>query len=122
MNVTNFSDKQKQALLDLLVLGMYADGHLAAVEDLRIQKLLATMQFSSEHAKAQFVDASIARVRLHDSRQSLPSLLTEIGNELSTPESRRRAIEAVDELLSSDNRITDKEREFLASVRSAFGQ
>ncbi|MEI6727854.1 MAG: hypothetical protein WCN81_16750, partial [Actinomycetes bacterium] len=35
MNLPDFTNEQREALLDLLVLAMYADGHLASAEEAR---------------------------------------------------------------------------------------
>jgi len=45
IDLTGFSTTQKQALFDLLILAMYADGHLSSAEDEQLQKLLAAMGF-----------------------------------------------------------------------------
>jgi len=121
MDVTGFTDKQKQALMDLLVLGMYKDGNLASVEDARIQNLLDTIQFSSEYTRQQFTDASFTRVRQHDGTpESTRSFVAGIAQSLSTPDVRRRACDALDDLLASDGQVTDQERQFVTVVREVF--
>jgi len=121
MTLSGFDTEQKKALLKLLVLGMYSDGHLAASEDARIQKLLNAMEFSSHHSRDAFADACITEMSRRISPQAASSLLTELGKELSSLETRRCGAEALENLLFSDERVTDKEREFLANVRNEFG-
>ena len=43
IDVADFSDSQKQAFLDLLVLAMYADGKLSSVEDELLQQVLTSI-------------------------------------------------------------------------------
>jgi uncharacterized tellurite resistance protein B-like protein len=43
IDVTDFSDIQRLALLDLLILAMYADGHLTTAEDDLWEQLLAAI-------------------------------------------------------------------------------
>ena len=45
IDLTDFSAAQEQALFDLLILAMYADGHLTTFEDEQLQKLLVVMQW-----------------------------------------------------------------------------
>jgi Tellurite resistance protein TerB len=117
MNLTGFTDPQKQALLDLLVLGMYADGKLDSPEDKRIEAVLDTMEFSSDSARQQFVDASFARARKHEgSPEATRAFVAEIAKKFSTPEIGRRVYAALEDLLSSDNQIADRERELLSIV------
>ena len=47
VNTKGFSAEQQSALLDLLVLGMYQDRHLALAEDRRVQSLLKSFDFGS---------------------------------------------------------------------------
>jgi hypothetical protein len=117
MNLTGFTDQQKQALLDLLVLGMYADGKLGSIEDERIDAVLDTIEFSSDSARQQFLDAGFARARKHDgSPESARAFVGEIAKNFSTPEIRRRVYDALEDLLSSDNQIADRERQLLVIV------
>ena len=54
MNLTGFTDQQKQTLLDLLVIGMYADGNLAEAEEAKIEDVLDTIKFPSEVGSIAF--------------------------------------------------------------------
>ena len=62
-DLTGFSTAQQWALFDLLILAMYADGHLTTFEDEQLQKLLATMGFTDEIDRQREFDAAIARIR-----------------------------------------------------------
>ena len=121
MNLTKFTDQQKQALLDLLVVGMYADGNLASVEDDRIEGLLDTIKFSSDGARDRFMNASITRVRNHaGSPESARAFVAEIAKSFPTPDVRRQACDVLDDLLSSDNQVAEKERQLLTIVKEEF--
>jgi hypothetical protein len=121
MNITGFAESEKQALLDLLVLGMYADGHIAAVEDARLQRLLDTMPLTSEHARQKVVDASVTKVRrLGVSADSIRGQVAELAKAFSAPEVRRRVCDVLDDLLASDSKVSDQEQAFVAVVREAF--
>jgi hypothetical protein len=118
MNFTGFTEPEKLALLDLLVLGMYADGHLAAVEDARLQRLLDAMELTSDHAKQKAADASVTRVsRLGGSADAVRAAVAELAKAFSAVDVRHRACDALDDLLSSDDKVTDREKEFLCQVR-----
>jgi hypothetical protein len=122
MNLSGFTDRQKERLLDLLILGMYADAHLARSEEARIQKLLDALQFPSPDARNQFADAGIARARaIVNSPESVSGAISEMAKEFAMPDVRKKAAEALELLLFSDSKMIEREREFLASVRNAFG-
>ncbi len=121
MNITEFTEPEKLALLDLLVLGMYADGHLALSEETRIQRLLETMSFSSDHARQECLDAVVHRVReLADSAGAVAVFVRTVSQAFATADSRRRACDALDDLFTADGRVTEHEREFLAAVRQGM--
>ena len=122
MNLTKFTDTQKERLLDLLILGMYADAHLARSEEARIQKLLDALHFSSAYDRNRFADAAIARVRdCLGSEAAVSDVLADMAKEFSTPDVRNEAVRTLEILLFSDSKVIEREREFLASVRTAFG-
>jgi|ERR1017187_10555091 uncharacterized tellurite resistance protein B-like protein len=121
MNLTGFDDQQKQTLLDLLIIGMYADGNLADAEDAKIEAVLAAINFSSESVRDQFIDASFNRARQHlDSPQSTRGFVAEIARHFPTPDIRQKAYDDLEELLSSDNNIVEKESQLLAIVKEEF--
>jgi hypothetical protein len=121
MNLTNFTDQHKQALLDLLVVGMYADGNLDAAEDQRVGSLLDTIKFPSPSARDQFLNASITRVRNRaGSPEAVRALVAEIAKLFPTPDLRRQACDALDGLLASDKEVAAKESQLLAVVKEEF--
>ncbi len=121
MNLNDFSKEQKEALLDLLVHGMYADGHLASMEDVRVQELLKSMAFESDYARDQFADACFTRVR---QKSGSPEMVRERVLELAAifPDrpSGYQALLALDELLASDRKVTGEESKFLELVKDIF--
>lgn len=121
MNLSAFSDIQRQALLDLTMLAMYADGNLAAVEDERIGELLATYGCVSDYERTKQYDASIARVRRHSvSTDAGRAYATLLARQFTTTEQRRQVLEVLDDLLVSDRTVTAQECGFLAAVREAL--
>jgi uncharacterized tellurite resistance protein B-like protein len=121
MDLIGFTDEQKKTLLDLLIIGMYADGSLADAEDAKIDAVLDTITFPSESDRDRFIDASFARARQHlESPQSTRNFVADIARQFPTPEIRRKACAELEDLIASDNKIADKESELLAIVREEF--
>lgn len=121
MNLIGFNDEQKQTLLDLLVIGMYADGNLADAEDAEIKIVLDAMKFSSDSVRDQFLDAAFTRARQHlGSPQVTREFVADIARHFPTPEIRQKAYDDLEELLSSDNKVVDKESQLLAIVKEEF--
>jgi len=122
MNLTALSDRQKQALVDLLTLGMYADGNLDLIEDEKAQYVLDAIQFPSDSARQYFIDSSFARARKHGaSPESAKNYVAEIGKVFPSKEVRREVYSTLEDSLSSDNKLADRERELLVMVTEEFG-
>ena len=121
MNLTGFNDEQKQTLLDLLVMGMYADGRLGDAEDAQIEAVLKTINFSSDSARDQFVDASFTRARQHlDSPDATREFVAGIAKNFPTTDIRRKAYNDLEELVSTEHQAGEKENRLLTIVREEF--
>ena len=80
MNITGFSQEQKQALFDSLIVGMYADHNLVSAEDDRIQKVLDAFQFQSDYERQAFSDAAFTRAsRQAGSPEAIRAYVTQIA-------------------------------------------
>ena len=121
MNVTGFTQEQKQALLDLLIVGMYADHNLASAEDERVEQLLDTMSFPSDFERNKYSDATFSRVsRQSGSPESIHAFVGQVASHFPTLEIRRRAYNILDDLLTSDGKVTSEESQLLAATRDVF--
>lgn len=117
----DFTAEQRQALLDLAVLAMYADGHLASVEDDRMQRLLASMGHDSEYDRGKHYDGAVSRVSCHSPTvEAARSQAATLAKSFTTPEHRREVLKILDDLLGSDSRVAPQESSYLAVVRAAF--
>lgn len=121
MDITNFSEPECQALLDLLVLAMYLDGNLAKIEETRVQQLLAAMGFKTEYDRNRQFDISVTRVRTQSATQEAARKYagTLAGN-FTNPEHRKRVYDTLNELAALDGGVSPEESRFLALVRDVF--
>jgi hypothetical protein len=121
MNLTGFNDQQKQTLLDLLVIGMYANGNLADAKETKIEGVLNTINFPSDSARQKFMDASFTRARQHlGSPQLTRDFVADIAGHFPTSDIRHKAYDDLEDLLSSDSKGGDKDSQLLAIVKETF--
>jgi uncharacterized tellurite resistance protein B-like protein len=121
MNLDGFTDPQCQALLDLLVLGMYADGHLALAEDARLKALLSAMGWETAHDQNQQLDAAITRVRQSaQTPDTAAAHATRLAQSFTTPQHRRQVYNWLQDLLSSDHQVAPQEGHFLSVVKGVL--
>ncbi len=122
MKQTDLTTDQKRALMDLLVLGMYADRNLASAEDACVQRLLESFQFASSSERDNFSDAAFTRTSKHtDSPDAVRAYVAELAKQFSTPELRQAVYDRLNELLTSDGRVTAEESQLLSALKTAFG-
>jgi len=121
MNLTGFTDTQRQALLDLTMLAAYADGHLASVEDERIGRLLTALGCDTDYDRAKHYDASVSRISRHSATaDAARGHAMQLGRQFTSPEHRRQVLDVLDDVVTSDHSIAAKECGFLEVVREAL--
>jgi uncharacterized tellurite resistance protein B-like protein len=121
MKTTQLSDTQRQALTDLLVLGMYADHNLASAEDACIGRLLDTFQFSSDYDRQRFSDAAFTRTCRHTSSpEAIRAYATQIASSFTTRDVQQSVYDTLNDMLTSDGKVTTEESKLLSTLRESF--
>jgi len=121
MNLTGYTDAQRQALLDLTMLAAYADGHLASVEDERIGRLLTALGCDTDYDRAKHYDASVSRISRHSATaDTARGHAMQLARQFTSPEHRHQVLAVLDDLVTSDHSIAAKECGFLEVVREAL--
>lgn len=121
MNIKDFTEQQKQALLDLTIIAMYADGHLTSIEDQRVQRLLGAMGFNTDYDRGKQYDAAISRVSRHSQTAESARLhAAGLAQSFATREQRRLVQGILDEIVTSDGHISLQESSLLSLVREAL--
>ena len=121
MNVRDFSTEEKQALLDLLLAGMYSDAHVASAENERIERLLKEFEASGDYERDLLLNEALTRARQRTGTQANnQEYVGQLAEAFSSPAHRQQACEALEELLGSDQQVTQSEQNFLNLVRTVF--
>ena len=121
IDLTDFSAAQQRALFDLLILAMYADGHLTTFEDEQLQKLLAAMGFTEEIDRQREFDAAVTRIRpvvqsIHKAKEQ--AILLADAFTLRTQQ--KQVYEAVEQIMTFDNHVSSWENTLLSELRMKF--
>ncbi len=112
---------QTNAILDLLVLGMYADGHLAMVEDERLHAFLTRQGIETGDERRQHIGEAVTRVEHHDDNEAARrQQLAEIAARLDAPAARSLALATLERLLCVDEKYPAGEEHFWNEIRKAF--
>ncbi len=121
MKLADLADQEKQAFLDLLVLAMYADGHLASAEDERIVKVLTAFGFESEYDRGKQLDASVTRARQRaETRDAARHYAASLAETFTSPDTKQAVFNALAELVAADSRVSPEEKSFLGVIREVL--
>ncbi|HEY2083907.1 MAG TPA: tellurite resistance TerB family protein [Verrucomicrobiae bacterium] len=121
MEITRLTEQQRGALLDILILAMYADGRLDLEEDARLNRLLAAMGFETEYDRDRQLDDSITRLREYSQNpQVARTRAMQLAQSFTDPEQRRGVYQLVEQQVNSDNSVVPAEHEFLSAIRQAL--
>ena len=121
IDLTDFSAAQEQALFDLLILAMYADGHLTTFEDEQLQKLLAAMGYTEEVDRHREFDAAVTRMRpcIQSIHQAKSQALV-LADAFTLRSQQKQVFSAIEQLMTSDQHVSSWENTLLMELRLKF--
>lgn len=121
IDLTGFSAPQQRALFDLLILAMYADGHLTTAEDEQLQQLLTAFGFTEEFDREREFDAAVTRVRpFVQSIQKAKEEALSLAEAFTTRGQQQQVYEAVQQIMTSDRHVSTWESTLLSELGLKF--
>jgi uncharacterized tellurite resistance protein B-like protein len=118
MKPKELNTEQREALLDLLVLGMYADNHLAISEDDLLHDFLVDCGVVDEVTRQNLIDDAISRAGLRvTNEETRHGRLIELASRLSTQNVAQAATAILEEFLAVDGNVNEGEKAYLTEVR-----
>ena len=118
---TVFSDFQLRALFDLLILAMYADGHLTTFEDERLQNLFSAMGCTEKIDRQREFDTGVERMRpAVQSIQKAKNQALLLAEAFTTRGQQKQVHEAVEQLMAADNHVSSWESILLMELRMKY--
>ena len=120
-DLTDFSNSQQRALFDLLLLAVYADGHLTTAADEQLQKLLLALGFAGEPDRQREFDAAVTR--LQPAVKSIwkakeQALL--LADAFIDRKQQKQVFAAVEQMMTADSHISSWENTLLMELRMKF--
>ena len=121
MNLKAWTEAQRRALLDLMVLGVYSDANFAVSEDAALHQLLAEMGFPTVDGQNHELDAAITRVRKNASSVAAAEKYARSLAEIFQAKDQRRQVQdQLSSLLNVDGKLTEAEKKFASAVDDAL--
>ena len=121
MDLSDFNAKQREALLDLLVLASYLDRRLGILEDERVKRLLLAMGHEHAYDRQRLYQDSITRMRLcAETTELAHARASRLAKAFTTQAQCRQVCALLEELVSCDGQVTDAEQQLLDLLRDTF--
>lgn len=118
---TQLPQKEREAIVDLLHLCLYADAHIALQEGEFIADVVDVIGWDTQISFSSYESKSIAGARLaKESPESKAEFLSYASERLQSKESRALALELCKQLSSSDGSTAEKEASLLNEIRAAL--
>ncbi len=108
---------RREALLDLLVLSIFADAHVSLKEDEALLAAIDSLGWESERPREiHFLNAMHRARAASGTAEAQSAFISKRAGLFDTPESRGAAVAAIDAVLSRDG-VSPDESAFLAEVK-----
>lgn len=120
MQTTKLTQKQREALINLLTLGMYVDNLLSLKEDESLTNTLESFDWESGVGRTVFLQDAITRARNAESDEQIAVYLQSCAAAFDTIESKNTALESLTEFLKIDG-MAEAETPFVLKARQALG-
>ena len=122
MYPTHLTQPQREATLDLLLLGIYADGAIRLSENERIYELLSSYGWESYQDAREYSQTAVSRARgALETQDALTVFLAGISARLADEGMKKLALALLAQLIEADNTATESEADFYQTAKTAFG-
>lgn len=120
MSKPNLTQKQCEAVANVLVLAMCVDGHFSLLEEDKIQEKISSLGWDPDQSPDHHVNLSIARARdVADSPEKTKGYVEQQAEVLGGSEAKTFALEKAVELLNADG-LKAEEGTFISLLRGIF--
>lgn len=121
VNSSETNQAQREALVDLCILGMYSDPLVSLAEQDFIKEEFIQLQWESVISFDLYLQGTIAKVRsLNNDRLKVKELIQDIDRRLGSNEFKQKAVNELEQLIATDG-VIEIEKEFLTEVKTVMG-
>ncbi len=114
--------KQREALVDLLVMSLYADNLIRTEEEEKLREKLATLRWQSSKPLDYYLNEAITRVRdVRSSPEALDGFIAYASERLETKYAREKAWNWLQQLFFGDRQLSERENQLARQMQAALG-
>ncbi len=116
-----WTQSQREAMVDLCLLGIYSDDLVSLPEQQVIDDNPNRSEWESGISFSGYLQRNIPKIRsIKDDAEKVEELLQSIGDRLGNPELKRQASDELAAILATDGTV-QVEEDFLAMVKTVLG-
>jgi hypothetical protein len=116
-----WNQTQREAMIDLCLLGMYSDDLISLSEQDFIEDEATHLTWESSISFSGYLERTIPKIRsAKGNSEHVEDLLQSIGDRLGSDELKRRASIEMEKLIASDG-VVKLEEQFLSEVHRVMG-
>jgi hypothetical protein len=116
-----WNQTQKEAMIDLCLLGMYSDDLTSLAEQDFIEDESTHLKWESGISFSGYLQRTVPKIRMaKGDSQKMEDVLQNIGDRLGSDELKRKACNELQKLLATDE-VVKVEEEFLSKVQRVMG-
>jgi hypothetical protein len=119
MSTDSLTQPQREALISILVISMYSDGHLSLEEDEALNKFLDSIPWESGTGRTVFLTDAITQVNNITNDVDLADYIERNAAAFDTAQARKSALDAITGFLKSDG-MAEAEAPLLAKISDAL--
>ncbi len=119
MNAPTLSQPQREALINILVLGMYADGHLSLAESESMDGLLDALGWESGTGRTVFFADAITRVSAIANDTDLADFIERNASVFRSAEAKAETLGSLTKFLQVDGTV-EAEAPLLSRINAAL--
>lgn len=101
----SLSQQEREAIIDLLLMGAYTDNRLSLREEKAFESLTGTLNWESETELSDYMTDAIAKIRsIRSNPSATDGLLDEVKRRLTSKTSVTKALKLLHQVFASDGR------------------
>ncbi len=118
----HLTQPQREAVFDLLLLGMYADGSIKLVENTQLFALTEQLGWESYQDRSEYSETATAHVRAaNETDAATAAFLVQLSTRLADDDVKKLALGLLAKLLEADHEAVESEAGFYQKAQAIFG-
>jgi len=114
------SQVQREAILDLLALGIYVDDYMSRTERSELKKISSELDWQGEQSISRYLEEKLAVIASLEGDVAYEAMLSDIAQRLGDAKTKRRGLELCEKIIFADGSEHRIEDGLITEIRRIF--